>query len=156
MVLLRPKAFEISLWDFPTVFSAVILPFSNSDNLVLLTIYDFSIISIIDLIAFILRRRYIKHFSIKLSPFFVSFYWWSYIYVKNKFYYIWRMNWNFFLFQSQMSLNLIFHISNFHNSKIVNNIFFFVFEGVLIFLSRGIYIYIYIYIFTLCTRIDCC
>ena len=39
-----------------------------------------------------------------------------------------------------MSLNLIFHISDFHNLKIVNNIFFFIFEGGLIFLSRGVYI----------------
>ena len=34
-----------------------------------------------------------------------------------------------------MSLNLIFHIADFHNLKIVNNIFFFIFEGGLIFLS---------------------
>ena len=41
-----------------------------------------------------------------------------------------------------MSLHLIFHISDFHNLKIVNNIFFFLFEGGLIFLSSG-YILIY-------------
>ena len=39
-----------------------------------------------------------------------------------------------------MSLNFIFYISDFHNLKIVNNIFFFIFEGGLIFLSRGVYI----------------
>ena len=42
-----------------------------------------------------------------------------------------------------MSLNLTFHISDFHNLKIINNIFFFIFEGGLIILYRGIYIYIY-------------
>ena len=40
-----------------------------------------SILSITVLIAFILRRLYIIHFSIKLSPFFL----WSYIYIKIKF-----------------------------------------------------------------------
>ena len=45
-----------------------------------------------------------------------------------------------------MSLNLIFQISDFHNLKIVNNIFLFVLEGSLSFFSRGIYIYIYTYI----------
>ena len=44
-----------------------------------------------------------------------------------------------------MSLKLIFHISDFHNLKIVNNFVFFLFEGGLIFLSRDVYIYIYIY-----------
>ena len=38
-----------------------------------------------------------------------------------------------------MPLCLIFHISDFHNSKIVNNIFFFIFEGGLIFLPWGVY-----------------
>ena len=38
-----------------------------------------------------------------------------------------------------MFLCLIFHISDFHNLKIVNNIFFFIFEGVLIFLSRSVH-----------------
>ena len=38
-----------------------------------------------------------------------------------------------------MSLNLIFHISDFHNSKIVNNILFF--------FVQDLYIYIYIYIY---------
>ena len=36
-----------------------------------------------------------------------------------------------------MFLNLIFHISNFHNSKIVNSIFFFIFESDLIFFVQG-------------------
>ena len=36
-----------------------------------------------------------------------------------------------------MSLNLIFHISDFYHLKIVNNIFFFIFEGGLIILFRG-------------------
>ena len=40
---------------------------------------------------------------------------------------------------------LIFHISDFHNLKIVNDMFFFIFEGGLKFLSRSVYIYIYIY-----------
>ena len=45
-----------------------------------------------------------------------------------------------------MSLNIIFHISNFHDLKIVNNIF--IFEGGLIFLSReGVCVYVYIYIY---------
>ena len=39
-----------------------------------------------------------------------------------------------------MSLNLIFHISDFHNLKIASNIFFFIFEGGLKFLSMGVYI----------------
>ena len=42
MVLLHPKAFEISLWDFPILFRAEILPYSISDNLVPLVIYIFS------------------------------------------------------------------------------------------------------------------
>ena len=42
-----------------------------------------------------------------------------------------------------MSLNLIFHMSNFHNLKTVNNIFFFIFEGGRIFLSIGVYVYVY-------------
>ena len=46
-----------------------------------------------------------------------------------------------------LSLCLIFHISDFHNLKIVNNIFFFIFESGFTFLSRGVYIYIYIYTF---------
>ena len=37
-----------------------------------------------------------------------------------------------------MSLNLMFHISDFHNLKIVNNIFFLIFKGDLISLSRGV------------------
>ena len=45
-----------------------------------------------------------------------------------------------------MALNLIFHISDFHNLKIVDNIFFFIFKGGLIFLSRGVCVCIYIYI----------
>ena len=48
-----------------------------------------------------------------------------------------------------MLLNHIFHISDFHNLKIVNYIFFFIFEDGLIFLSRDNYIYIYIYIYKL-------
>ena len=51
MVLLYPKAFEINLWDFPTLFRALILPLSNSDNLVPLVIYVFSILRIKVLIA---------------------------------------------------------------------------------------------------------
>ena len=46
-----------------------------------------------------------------------------------------KMNWNFFLFWIYMSLNLIFHISDIHNLKIVHNIFFFILESGLIFLS---------------------
>ena len=84
-VLLRPRTFEISLWDFPTLFRAVISPFLNSDQSIPLAIYIFSILRITVLIAFILCRLYIINFSIKLSPFFFSFYWWSYIYVKNEF-----------------------------------------------------------------------
>ena len=45
-----------------------------------------------------------------------------------------------------------FPISDFYDLKIINNIFFFIFEGGLIFLSRGVYnsfscnsLYIYIY-----------
>ena len=38
-----------------------------------------------------------------------------------------------------MSLNRIFYISDFHKSKIVNNMFFLIFEGGLIFLSRSVY-----------------
>ena len=38
-----------------------------------------------------------------------------------------------------MSLNLIFHISDFHNLKVVNKIFFFIFEGGHTFLTRGVY-----------------
>ena len=37
-----------------------------------------------------------------------------------------------------MSLSLIFHIFDFHNLEIVNNIFFFIFEGVLYF-CLGVY-----------------
>ena len=37
-----------------------------------------------------------------------------------------------------MTLNLIFHIYDFHDLKIVNKIFFFIFEGGLKFLSRGV------------------
>ena len=33
---------------------------------------------------------------------------------------------------------LIFHISDFHYLKIVNNVFFIIFEGGLIYLSRGV------------------
>ena len=40
-----------------------------------------------------------------------------------------------------MYLNLIFHIYDFHNLKIVNNIFFFISERSLIFLSRGVQSY---------------
>ena len=36
-----------------------------------------------------------------------------------------------------MSLKLIFHVSDFHNLKIVNKIFFFIFEGGLMFLFSG-------------------
>ena len=74
MVLLHPKVLKISLWDFPTLFRAVISPFSNSDNLIPLAIYVFSSLSLTVEIAFILRRLYIINFSIKLSPFFFSFY----------------------------------------------------------------------------------
>ena len=73
MVLLLPKAFKISPRDFLTLFKDVTLPFSNSDNLVLLAIYVFSILSITVLIAFILHRLYTINFSIKLSLFFFSF-----------------------------------------------------------------------------------
>ena len=66
-----------------------------------------------------------------------------------------------------MSLNLIFCISDFYNLKIVNNEFFFIFEGGLIFLSRAVYInvisnkkvkphthtYIYIYIY-ICEKVS--
>ena len=38
-----------------------------------------------------------------------------------------------------LSLCLIFHISDFHNLKIVNNIFFFIFKDGLIFSSKGVY-----------------
>ena len=38
-----------------------------------------------------------------------------------------------------MFLNLIFHISDFHNLEIVNNIFFFGFEGGYIFLLKDLY-----------------
>ena len=54
------------LSKFPTPFRAVISPFSNSDKLVPLAIYVFSILSIS--LAFILRRLYIIGFSIKLIP----------------------------------------------------------------------------------------
>ena len=37
-VLQRPKTFGIALWDFPTLFRVEVTPFSNSDNLVPLTI----------------------------------------------------------------------------------------------------------------------
>ena len=67
MVLLCPKTFKISLLDFLTLFRTVILLFSNSDDLVPLAIYVFSITV---LIAFILRRLYMIYFSIKLSPFY--------------------------------------------------------------------------------------
>ena len=77
-VLLRPKAFKISLRHFPTVFRAVISLFSNSDNLVLVVIYVFSISSITVAIAFILRTPYMIHFSIELSYLFFGFYWWSF------------------------------------------------------------------------------
>ena len=45
-----------------------------------------------------------------------------------------------------MSLNLIFHISDFDDLNFVNNISFFISKGCLIFLSE-VYIYIYIYIY---------
>ena len=58
--------------------------------------------------------------------------------------------------------NPIFHISDFHNWKIVNYIFFFIFDGSLIFLSSGVYIYIcvcvwciYIYIYIYQVNEDC-
>ena len=41
-----------------------------------------------------------------------------------------------------MSFNFIFHISDFHNLKIVENIFVFIFEGGLIFLYRYVYTYV--------------
>ena len=66
---MHPKAFEISLCGFPTLFKPVISLFSNSDNLVPLAIYVFSIINITVLIDFILSRLYTINFSIKLSPF---------------------------------------------------------------------------------------
>ena len=53
----------------------------------------------------------------------------------------------FSYFNFKCLITLIFYISDFHNSKIVNNIFFFIFEGGLIFLSRDEYSYIYIYIY---------
>ena len=59
MVLLRPKALQISLWDFPTLYGAVISPFSNSDNLVPLAIYVFTISSITVLIVFFYYVDYI-------------------------------------------------------------------------------------------------
>ena len=43
-----------------------------------------------------------------------------------------------------MSLNPIFHIFDLDNSKIVNNIFFFIFEGGLMFLSRDVYVFVYV------------
>ena len=46
------------------------MPISNSDNLVPLATCVFSILSITVLITFILRRLYMKHFSIKLNLFF--------------------------------------------------------------------------------------
>ena len=42
-----------------------------------------------------------------------------------------------------MVLKLMFHISDIHNFKIINNVFFFVFKGGLIFLPKGGYIYIF-------------
>ena len=81
--VLRPSKFLFV--DFPTLFRAVISPFSNSDYLVPLAIYVFSILSITVLIAFILRRLYMINVSIKLNPFYFSFYWWSYICAKNEF-----------------------------------------------------------------------
>ena len=42
-----------------------------------------------------------------------------------------------------MSLSLIFHISDFHNLKIVNNIFLFIFEGGFSF-CPGVYVF-YVY-----------
>ena len=38
-----------------------------------------------------------------------------------------------------MSLNIIFHIFDFHDLKDLNNIFFFIFEDGLKFLSKGVY-----------------
>ena len=69
-VLLRPKASEISFWDFLTLFWAVISLFWNTFNLVPLTIYVFRILSFTVLIAFILRRRYRINVLMTLSPFF--------------------------------------------------------------------------------------
>ena len=43
-----------------------------------------------------------------------------------------------FLHILNLSFYLIFHLSAFHNLKIVNNIFFLILEGGLIFLSRGV------------------
>ena len=60
-----------------------------------------------------------------------------------------------------MSINVIFDLSDFHYLKIVNNIFFFIFKGGLIFLSRGvcvfisIYLSIYIYIY-MCVCVCVC
>ena len=68
-VLLRIKAFKISLWDFPTIFRTVISPLWNLDDLVILAIYVFSILSITDLKPIILRRQCMINFSIKLSYF---------------------------------------------------------------------------------------
>ena len=50
------------------------------------------------------------------------------------------MNSNFFLFQIQMSLKVIFHLSDFHNLKIINNIFF-SFLRVVLYFYPGVYIY---------------
>ena len=44
-----------------------------------------------------------------------------------------------FLHILELSSCLIFYISDFHNLRIVNNIFFFIFEGCLIFLFRGVF-----------------
>ena len=40
-----------------------------------------------------------------------------------------------------MSLKFIFDIYDFHNEKIVNNIFSFIFEGGFMFFSRAVYIW---------------
>ena len=50
-----------------------------------------------------------------------------------------------FLHILNLSLCFIFPKSYFHNSKTVNNKFFFLFVGCFILLSGGVYIYIYIY-----------
>ena len=45
----------------------------------------------------------------------------------------------------KLSLCFIFHLPDFHNLKIINNIFFFIFEGSLIIFVQGcIYLYIHI------------
>ena len=80
--VLKPLKF---LWDFPILFRAVILLSWNSDNLVPLAIPAFSILRMTVLIAFKLYRLYKIHFSMRWNSLFFSFYWWSNIFIKNKF-----------------------------------------------------------------------